>query len=120
MMLTQLERAQAEAIATRVAELRAFLQGHDLGDEGDPARWYNFLSTIKLIQGNLSNDISFMATLLAKAYLVRRFHLADLDAAEKAQGAPGLDIDVCTRDGHRIVGEIKTTVPYGARDFGAQ
>lgn len=56
---------------------------------------------------------------MAKAYLVTRFGESAFDAAEKAQGAPGLDIDVTIGD-KRIVGEIKTTKPYNGPDFGAQ
>ncbi len=41
------------------------------------------------------------------------------DVAAKAQGAPGLDIDAMTEDGERVVGEIKTTVPYNGPDLGA-
>jgi hypothetical protein len=36
------------------------------------------------------------------------------------QGAPGIDIDVETSEGHRIVAEIKTTVPYKPSDFGGK
>jgi len=64
-----------------------------------------------------------MACLMAKAYLVKEFGEIDgFDVSAKPQGAPGLDIDVQTLKGQRIIGEIKTTVPYsGARnDLGAQ
>jgi hypothetical protein len=60
---------------------------------------------------------------MAKAYLIREFgEIDDFDVSAKPQGAPGLDIDIQTRAGKRIIGEIKTTVPYsGARnDLGAQ
>jgi hypothetical protein len=42
------------------------------------------------------------------------------DAAAKAEGAPGLDIDLFTSDRRRIIDEIKTTEPYLLNDFGAQ
>ncbi len=75
---------------------------------------------IKQIQGNLSNDLSFVACLMAKRYLAQHHGVSDFDAAAKAQGAPGVDIDVRVTDGPRIVGEIKTTDPYLPNDFGAQ
>ncbi len=81
---------------------------------------YEFLSKMRRIQGNLSNDVSYVATLMAKRYLAEGFDIEHFDAAEKPQGAPGIDIDVRTRDGQRIVAEIKTTMPYRTSDFGAQ
>ncbi len=57
---------------------------------------------------------------MAKDYLAKKFRLHPFDAAAKAQGAPGLDIDVQTLDGQRVIGEIKTTTPYLPNDFGAQ
>jgi len=78
-----------------------------------------FISAFRKIQGNISNDGSFIATLLAKQFLNSKFGV-NFDAAEKPQGAPGIDIDVRTSEGHRIVAEIKTTVPYRVSDFGAQ
>jgi hypothetical protein len=57
----------------------------------------------------------------AIAYLTRYLHehfaITDFDAAAKAQGASGLDVDVYSPNGERIVAEIKTTVPYsGAKN----
>jgi len=102
-----------------MSRMREFLNEKALVEPAEPAEWYAFLSALRQIQGNLSNDVSFIATLLAKRYLRSKFGV-DFDAAEKPQGAPGIDIDVQTSDGHRIVAEIKTTVPYQASDFGAQ
>jgi hypothetical protein len=62
----------------------------------------------------------FSACLLAKQYLVERQGELSLDMAAKAQGAPGLDIDVCSAAGQRIVGEVKTVEPYQPKDFGAR
>ena len=31
-----------------------------------------------------------------------------------------MDIDLETKDGRRVIGEIKTTTPYNGPDFGAQ
>lgn len=81
--------------------------------------WYEFLSELRDIQGNASNDLSFVATLLAKIYLSKHFEIS-FCAAEKPQGAPGIDIDCRTPTGERVVAEIKTTKPYQLADFGAQ
>lgn len=88
----------------------------------DPAAWFEFIGQIRAIQGNTSNDFSFLACLLAKGYLSKRFEIRDFDAAAKPQAAPGLDVDIITPDGKRVIVEIKTTVPYsGAKnDLGAQ
>lgn len=118
-MLTDQELDYCSKIALRVAEARTFLDSHSLSEPLEPTALFAFLSELREIQGNLSNDVSFAATLMAKAYLLPKFGLT-FDAAEKAQGAPGLDIDVMAPDGSRVVGEIKTTVPYQGNDFGAQ
>jgi hypothetical protein len=114
------ERAYFKRIREHVDMLSDYLSKNDAPVDDDAAVWFEFIAQIRAIQGNISNDQSFLSTLLAKAYLMRRFKLAEFDAAEKAQGAPGLDIDVVTETGERIVGQIKTTIPYGKRDLGAQ
>lgn len=118
-MLTDRERRYCSEIAERVARIREFLNSNSLVQPPRPAEWHSFLSMLRKIQGNLSNDGSFIATLLAKQYLFSKFGV-EFDAAEKPQGAPGIDIDIETSEGHRIVAEIKTTVPYQGSDFGAQ
>ncbi len=118
-MLTERERLYCSEIAHRIQRVRDFLNANHLTEPPHPAHWHAFLSELRHIQGNIHNAGSFIATLLAKQYLCSRFPV-DFDAAEKAQGAMGMDIDVQTEDGQRIVGEIKTTVPYLATDFGAQ
>jgi hypothetical protein len=99
--------------------MRGFLNAETLASPPDPVHWHQFMSSLRAIQGNLSNAGSFISTLLAKQYLVERFGV-EFDAADKPQGAPGIDIDIRAPDGKRIVAEIKTTVPYGQADFGAQ
>jgi len=117
--LTHAEKAYCAAIADRIRRLRKHLADADLCDPPDARRWYKFLAALKAIQGNTNNDLSFIATLLAKAWLIERFSIPKLDAAGKPQGAGGLDIDVKTADEKRIIAEIKNTVPYGSGDFGA-
>jgi len=107
-------------IRNRIEQVRSYLIAKDLPNFEDIADWYNFLADIKSIQGNFNNDISFLATLMAKQYLEKKYSLLDFNAAEKAQSAPGLDIDVQLADGRRLVAEIKTTVPYKPNDLGSQ
>jgi hypothetical protein len=118
---TKLELTYLEEVRRRLGELRAFINSLDLTESTDVRDWYTALARLRAIQGNISNDLSFVACLLAKRYLQEQFGIADFDAAAKAQGAPGLDIDVYSTKGERIVAEIKTTVPYsGAKnDFGS-
>ena len=118
-MLTEKEKRYCSEIADRVSRMREFLNENALVEPPQPTEWHTFLSNLRKIQGNLSNDGSFIATLLAKQYLHSRFGI-EFDAAEKPQGAPGMDIDLVNSDGRRIVAEIKTTVPYQVSDFGAQ
>ncbi|MFV2044697.1 MAG: hypothetical protein ACC700_15860 [Anaerolineales bacterium] len=117
--LTPTEAEFYKAISNRFSGLREILSITKLPDLGDSTGWYSLLSKMKSIQGNPSNDMSFIATHMAKEYLTERFSV-DMDAASKAQGAPGLDIDVIAAEGTRIVGEIKTTFPYKSNDLGAQ
>lgn len=88
-------------------------------DALEPVALFRLLARLREVQGNLSNDVSFAATLLVKAYMAKQFGVT-FDATAKPQGAPGIDIDVTTAAGHRIVAEVKTTVPYQPSDFGAQ
>lgn len=118
-MLTDRERRYVAEIAERVGLVRSFLISNGLEGTLQPTVLFKFLSTLREIQGNLSNDVSFAATLMAKEFLSSKFGIS-FDAADKPQGAPGIDIDIRLPNGERIVAEIKTTVPYQANDFGAQ
>jgi hypothetical protein len=117
-MLTEKEKRYCSDIADRMHQMRQFLNANVLVDPPEPTVWHSFLAMLRKIQGNLSNDGSFIATLLAKQYLHSRYGVI-FDAAEKPQGAPGVDIDIYTPEGHHIVAEIKTTVPYQGTDFGS-
>ena len=118
-LLTELEEKYCCAIVARLSSVKTHLEQIQLEDHSNPIYLFETLSSLRKIQGNLSNDVSFAATLLAKEYLAERFGVS-FCAAEKAQGAPGIDIDITTPDGQRIIAEIKTTVPYKGTDFGAQ
>ena len=118
-MLTDREAQRITEIGGRLRALRTVLLTSQIPQTAQIAAWYALLSKIKSVQGNLSNDISFIATCLAKEYLSREFEV-EFDAAEKPQGAPGLDIDLITPRGERIIAEVKTTYPYKEDDLGAQ
>jgi len=119
-MLTPKERNYTVEMERRLLQLRSFLAERPLPALEDASAWYHYLAALKEIQGNPNNDVSFAATLMAKAFLQANFQAMSLDAADKAQGAPGLDIDLRLPDGRRLVAEIKTTVPYKPDDLGAQ
>ncbi len=65
-VVTEKEKRYCSEIADRVSRMRAFLNENALVEPPEPTQWHSFLSTLRKIQGNLSNDGSFIATLLAK------------------------------------------------------
>jgi hypothetical protein len=118
--LSENERRAIERIRERVTRLGAFFANTAPPENNSASEWFAYLARFKDELGNFNNDVSFFATLLAAAHLIENFDVPPFDAAEKAQGAPGLDIDVRTRRGERIIAEIKTTHPYKTNDLGAQ
>lgn len=118
-VLTKGETDHLQVIVHRVEETRNFLCTKAPAGE-DAGAWFLYLAALKVIQGNSDNDLSFLACLLAKRHLETVHGAAPFDVADKAQGASGLDIDFRTVDGHRIIGEVKTTTPYKIKDFGGQ
>src|SRR5260370_22944587 len=111
--LTPGEDKLLATIAEKLHNRREFLNKFDLPH--DPSRldgWYYFLNATKAILGNFNNDLSFVATLLAKLYLENRFPGLGFDASSKSQSSPGLDIDVRIPDGNRHSGEGNTGDPY--------
>ncbi len=116
------ESVYLHRIRQNIELLREFLNENQPVENADAASWFEYLGKIRAIQGNTSNDYSFIACLLAKQYLATRFDIGNYDAALKPQGAPGLDVELMTAHGQRIVAEVKTTVPYSAakNDLGSQ
>jgi hypothetical protein len=110
--LTPAEERFCDVIRGKDSALRSFLQGNTLIEPVDAGQWLCYLTGIKHALGNLNNDLGFVATLLVKSYLERRFAIIDFDAAGKPQGASGIDVEARTADGKIIAGEIKTTKPY--------
>jgi hypothetical protein len=109
---TEAERAMCAVLSTKDEKLRDFLSNNRLDQISDPRKWLAYFAGIRSVLGNLSNDVSFVSTLLVKEFLFERFSIRDFDAARKPQGAPGIDIEARTAEGHSIVGELKTTTPY--------
>ena len=120
-LVTPSEGTALKDIEGKVSELRVFLNKYELpSDTSRLDGWYYFLNAVKTILGNFNNDVSVVATLLAKSYLTKHFSHLEFDACIKRQGASGLDVNILTTDGRRIIGEIKTVDPYNLNDFGAQ
>lgn len=117
---TSRELEYMEQLENRIDQLCQFLKNSEKPKLADSNVQYRFLTDIKKIQGNANNDVSFIATLMAKQYLINKYDVINFDAAIKAQGAPGLDIDITLMNGDRLIAEIKTTIPYLSKDFGAQ
>jgi len=121
MHITDREREVLIKIYEKIEKLRKFLEDNELDSKSHNLHnWYQYLTRIKKILGNFDNDISFVACLMAKEFLMKKHPISELDVSLKPQSAPGFDIDVTTDMGERIIAEIKTTIPYGKVDFGAQ
>ncbi|MCX6839775.1 MAG: hypothetical protein NTX35_18490 [Verrucomicrobia bacterium] len=110
--LTQNESEALKTTAKKLCELRDFLDSCPLDENLDLRRLKTAVEQVQETQGNLANDGSLIACVLARQFLQRRFEIPAFDAAAKPQGAPGLDVEVLTSSSERIIGEIKTTVPY--------
>jgi hypothetical protein len=117
--LTVRERDAIKGLLQRVAAVAQFLKENPLPPDPTAEALYHYLARLKEIQGNTDNGVSLVACLMAKQYLNRHLPMVPFDAAVKPQGASGLDIDERTVAGERVVGEVKTTTPYGATDLGA-
>jgi hypothetical protein len=119
--LTQNESEALKKTAKKLCKLRDLLHSCPLDENVDLCRLNTAVEQAQEIQGNLANDGSLIACVLARQFLQRRFEIPAFDAAAKPQGAPGLDVDVLTSSSERIIGEVKTTVPYDRkrRDLGA-
>jgi hypothetical protein len=116
--LTPHEREAVQAVLDRIANLARFLEENPVPEAPDAETLYAYLARMKEIQGNTDNGVSLVACLMAKDYLGRHLPMASYEAAAKPTGAPGLDIDERTTTNERVVAEVKTTVPYGAKDLG--
>ncbi len=120
MSLTPGEKQHLDGIWSKIERLRDYLATRSARRPADDGEWYERLVGAKRILGNYDNDVSFVGTLMAKRFLHQRHPSLILDVSLKPQGASGLDIDAVTPEGERVIAEIKTTIPYGDADLGAQ
>lgn len=121
MSLTPREQDYLVKISKKLKEAQNFLNSNILNEGSiDSKYWYKHIVGLKRIMGNLNNDVSFVACLMVKEFLTQRHQFSSFDIAAKSQSAPGLDIDERTDGGERVIAEIKTTIPYGQTDLGAQ
>jgi hypothetical protein len=115
-----LEQNALAGIAARTSRLADYLARTRTPSQDSPiGDWLSFLSGMKAIVGNSDNDVSLVATILARDWLCAQLPMRWFDAVAKAQNAPGLDVDEQTASGERVVGELKTTEPYKVTDFGS-
>lgn len=120
-MPTKNEINEINAIYKKVNAIKEFMNSNEFPEQqSNIIEIFNYLDKLRSTQGNINNDISLIATLLSKEYIVKTHGGQwSFDAAEKKQGANGLDIDIQYDKQERLVAEIKTTVPYHQHDFGA-
>lgn len=120
MDITQGEALYLEGIARKLESIRNFVETYTLDVKSlDPSYWYDHTTKLKRILGNFDNDISFVACLMAKEFLMLKHDIDEFDVSVKPQSAPGLDIEETSSSGERVIGEIKTTIPYQRDDLGA-
>jgi len=118
--LSDQERLALGRIRERATRLGTYLQTARVPDDSSAlAEWFRFLAAMKEIVGNSDNDLSLVASIMARDWLCSNLKMCSYDAVRKAQNAPGLDVDERTEDGARVVAEIKTTEPYQKNDLGA-
>lgn len=80
---------------------------------------FEFLIGLKNFIGNIDNRIHDSAMVLVEDFLkVTHPEIEDWDFKMGSQN--GLDIEGSIDGIHRVIGELKTTKPYGTTDFGAQ
>ncbi len=118
MELTKKEIKKLEKLKNKFELFNNLLKNSEYDAYGDLYKQYIYLNEFKKVMGNFSNDLSYIACLMAKQYLLKKHKFfPDLDMSLKKQGAPGLDIDAFTIESERCIAEIKTTFPYKDRNY---
>jgi len=121
MDFTTSEKYELGIINNKINELKHFIKNNFFDNSSyDMKYWYNYLNNIKNIIGNFNDTLSFISCLMAKEYLMERYIITDFDVGIKSQSSPGLDIDILTVEGKRIIAEIKTTKSINENDFGSK
>jgi len=119
--LTDRELQNLSELKKKYVTLKNLLNNAEYNIYGHLLKQYKYLKEFKNILGNFNNDLSFVACLMAKQYLLKNHNISnDIDMSIKAQGAKGLDIDETTIENERCIAEIKTIHPYGKDDFGSK
>ncbi len=119
--LTQKEIKKLEELKDKFLKLHNLLNNSEYSVYSDLYEQYQYLNKFKEDLGNFNNDLSYIACLMAKQYLLKKHNFShDLDVSLKAQGAKGLDIDETTLENERCIAEIKTIFPYGENNFGSK
>ena len=79
--MTKGELERCGQIREKDTALRLFLHTHGLADPPDAHLWFRYLTGVRQVLGNLSNDLGFLATLLSQGIsgqplqprIIRRF-----------------------------------------------
>ena len=87
--LTDKEKTYCHVIAHRIGRLRQLLATAELRDPPDPKEWYQLLSAMKAIQGNLNNDLSFVRPSLLSGTLKRATTFSSLTPLQRGSGRIG-------------------------------
>ncbi|KKM89839.1 hypothetical protein LCGC14_1244620 [marine sediment metagenome] len=119
MELTPEEIKILEKLKDKFLKLNNLLNNSKFNVYSDLYEQYIYLNKFKKVLGNFNNDLSYIACLMAKQYLLKKHNFPhNLDMSLKKQGAKGLDIDEITFENERCIAEIKTIFPYQKNDFG--
>ena len=121
MELTQEEIKMLEKLKDKFLKLNNLLKNSEYNIYNDLYEQYTYLNEFKKVLGNLNNDLSYIACLMTKQYLLKKHNFShDLDVSIKKQGTSGLDLDETTLENERCIAEIKTIFPYqNKNNFGA-
>ncbi len=101
--------------------LQLYLVGKNIDQHNTDAKyWFDIYEKIKDIVGNYHTDLSFLSCQLAKSFLMARHNIPDYEITIQSQTKSGLDIDIVSYEGERIIAEIKNTCAVKSNDLGAQ
>ncbi|MFC4636982.1 hypothetical protein [Deinococcus hohokamensis] len=99
--------------------LRDYLSQHKLSDESSIRDHLIYVHELNRVAGNINNHASAVSCILARQFLERHHDVISFDACEKLQGAKGIDLECRLTTGERVIGEVKTTIPYQGHKLGA-
>ena len=117
--VTEAEKGALTNFKIRYSHLRKFLLKTRVPENDTTQEWYSYLAKLREELGNFYNELRLVAVIMAKEYLMAHFDIRQCGSPASAPGASRLDIDVKTRSGARIIGEVTTAKPYENNDFGA-